>query len=340
MSYQIALQFEDGLTRMIDCAPGEKLSDAAYRQKVNIPLDCRDGACGTCRATCESGHYDMPGSSYIEDALTPEEAAAGGVLACQMKPRSDCVVQIAAASTACKVAPAAASATVTRVEMLSDSTIALGLRPREGDVFRFLPGQYARLTIPGSPEQRAYSFSSAPGHGEWQFVIRNVPGGQMSRYLCEQARVGDDIAMSAPFGSFYLRPLQRPTLFLAGGTGIAPFLSMLESLAGQSMKYPIRLVYGVTTPRDLVATDVLDRLSESLPSFEYRACVAQAGQAEVRSGYVTQHIDPAWLHDGDCDVYVCGPTPMVDAVRRWQSEQGFTPRNFFHEKFSASGGAS
>ena len=58
-NHNVALQFEDGVTRFITVTQGESLSDAAYRQKINIPLDCRDGACGTCRAFCESGSYDM-----------------------------------------------------------------------------------------------------------------------------------------------------------------------------------------------------------------------------------------------------------------------------------------
>ena len=59
MTFTIALQFEDGATRFIACAPTETISDAAYRQNINIPLDCRDGACGTCRGLCESGVVDM-----------------------------------------------------------------------------------------------------------------------------------------------------------------------------------------------------------------------------------------------------------------------------------------
>ena len=68
-NHNVALQFEDGVTRFITVTQGESLSDAAYRQKINIPLDCRDGACGTCRAFCESGTFDMPEETYIEDAL-------------------------------------------------------------------------------------------------------------------------------------------------------------------------------------------------------------------------------------------------------------------------------
>jgi benzoate/toluate 1,2-dioxygenase reductase component len=73
MAYNIALQFEDGVTRVISCDASELICDAAYRAKINIPLDCRDGACGTCKCHCESGSYEM--GVYIEDALTEDEAA-------------------------------------------------------------------------------------------------------------------------------------------------------------------------------------------------------------------------------------------------------------------------
>ena len=66
------------------------MADAAYRQGINIPLDCRDGACGTCKCFCEAGSYD--GGDYIEDALTEDEADKGSVLTCQMGPETDCVV--------------------------------------------------------------------------------------------------------------------------------------------------------------------------------------------------------------------------------------------------------
>ena len=66
MAYNIALQFEDGVTRIIPCDANELVADAAYRAKINIPLDCRDGACGTCKCHCESGDYTL--GVYIEDA--------------------------------------------------------------------------------------------------------------------------------------------------------------------------------------------------------------------------------------------------------------------------------
>ena len=69
MTYAIALNFEDGVTRFIDCKVGEKVLDAAFRQRINLPMDCSDGVCGTCKCRCETGVYDL-GDDYIEDALS------------------------------------------------------------------------------------------------------------------------------------------------------------------------------------------------------------------------------------------------------------------------------
>ena len=72
MSYQIALNFEDGVTRFIECDEGELVSNAAYRARINIPLDCRDGVCGTCKSFCESGKYSL-GDYVVDEAMTEDE---------------------------------------------------------------------------------------------------------------------------------------------------------------------------------------------------------------------------------------------------------------------------
>ena len=335
-THRIALQFEDGITRFITCNENEKLSDAAYRQKVNIPLDCRDGACGTCRGFCESGSYDMPESGYIEDALEPEDAARGYILACQCKPTSDCVVRIPATSESCKSGAATFAGKVAAVEHLSASTITFAIDLDEASP-DFLPGQYVNVGIPGTALTRSYSFSSAPGAKRAGFVVRNVPGGQMSQYLAQTAAPGQAISFTGPYGSFYLRPLVRPVLMLAGGTGIAPFLSMLDVLAARGFAHPVRLVYAVTNDHDLVGLEQLDRIAAAHPQFSYVTTVASKDSAHSRKGYATAHVEPAWMHGGDVDVYLCGPVPMVDAVRSWFTETGVTPANFHFEKFSSTG---
>jgi benzoate/toluate 1,2-dioxygenase reductase subunit len=343
MSYNIALQFEDGVTRFISCNENEKLADAAYRQKVNIPLDCRDGACGTCRGHCDSGSYDMPASSYIDDALTPEEAAQRQVLACQMKPTSNCVVRIPATSAACKTGVSDFAGKLAAVEQLSPSTIRFAVALDAPDQLDFLPGQYVNVKVPGTDKTRSYSFSSAPGAALATFVVRNVPHGLMSTYLSAQAEVGQALSFTGPYGSFYLRPLQRPLLLLAGGTGIAPFLSMLDTLAAQGFTHMVRLVFAVTNDHDLVALDHLERIVAAHPQFQYVTTVATESSSHPRKGYATAHVEPGWMNGGDVDVYLCGPVPMVEAVRTWLDSTGIKPTSFQFEKFSATstaGGAA
>ena len=179
MAYNIALQFEDGVTRMIQCDPSELVCDAAYRVKINIPLDCRDGACGTCKCHCESGEYEM--GAYIEDALTEEEAAKGYVLTCQMRPKSDCVIRVPASAAACKTEVGTHGGKLTKIARDSATTVTFSLQAERP--LSFLPGQYVNLQVPGSKETRSYSFSSAPNQTELSFLIRDVPNGMMSTFM-------------------------------------------------------------------------------------------------------------------------------------------------------------
>ncbi|MBZ9557969.1 MULTISPECIES: benzoate 1,2-dioxygenase electron transfer component BenC [unclassified Modicisalibacter] len=333
MSYTIALNFEDGVTRFIGCKDGETVLDAAYRQKVNLPMDCSDGVCGTCKGRCETGEFDL-GDEYLEEALSDEEADNGLVLTCQMVPSSDCVIQVPMASALCKTAVGKVEGTVAMVEPLSEDSIELAVDLDEGAELAFLPGQYVHIDVPGAGEHRSYSFSSRAGASRATFLIRNVPGGLMSGYLSNRCRAGERLTLTGPMGSFYLREITRPVLMLAGGTGLAPFLSMLEKLVEQGCAHPVHLIYGVNKDDHLVKTDVLDVFQAQLSSFSYTTVVVDEASEHPRKGYVTHHMDAEVLHDGDVDVYLCGPPPMVDAVLEHFDTQGITPQSFHYEKFT------
>jgi benzoate/toluate 1,2-dioxygenase reductase component len=333
MDHTIALNFEDGVTRFVACASTETVADASYRAGVNIPLDCRDGACGTCKAYCESGRFQS--GFYIEDALTEEEARNGFCLPCQMKPVSDLVVRIASASTACKVRPVNHRAEVVEAREASPTTYELILRLDAPGGIAFLPGQYVNIDVPGTGQSRAYSFSSRPGAREVSFLIRRIAGGAMSGWLA-RAKPGAAVSFTGPYGSFYLRDLVRPVLMVAGGTGLAPFLAMLEQLCATGLSQPVHLVYGVTRDEDLVGTERLAAYASLLPSFTWAACVADEASAYPHRGFVTGFIADKRLNEGDVDVYLCGPPAMVEAVRQSFATRGVAPANFHAEKFNPS----
>ena len=90
MGYRIALNFEDGATRFIDCDAGEKVLDAAFRQKINLPMDCSDGVCGTCKSTLISGNVEMNHGGGIRKREIDQKK----ILLCCSTPTTDIVVDV------------------------------------------------------------------------------------------------------------------------------------------------------------------------------------------------------------------------------------------------------
>jgi benzoate/toluate 1,2-dioxygenase reductase component len=334
MVYQVALSFEDGVTRFVSCGPQETVAEASYRSRINIPLDCRDGACGTCKSRCVSGIYD--GGDYIEDALTDDEAADGFALPCQMMPRSDLVLEIPATSQFAKTGAARHAGSITELRRLSASTVAFTVELDDHDQLAFLPGQYVNVAVPGTRVTRSYSFSTGPTEKTVSFLVRITEGGVMSGYLRDRAEVGDRVEFTGPLGSFFLRDLIRPALLLAGGTGLAPLLSMLERLADAEPAHPVHLIYGVSSDTDLVELDRLRGYAAAIPRFSFDYCVADEASTAPNKGYVTGLLTPECLHGGAVDVYLCGPPPMVEAVRDHLRDSGVNPANFYTEKFTVA----
>jgi benzoate/toluate 1,2-dioxygenase reductase subunit len=237
-------------------------------------------------------------------------------------------------SRVCKTGQQKFAATVSSVEAHNDAAIVLHL-----DVDStipapdFLPGQYVNIDVPGSGQSRSYSFSTAPGDRRIGFLIKKIPGGVMSGWL-QTAAVGRSLNLTGPLGSFYLRNDDRPLLFLAGGTGLAPFLSMLEVLARHGSQQKIHLIYGVTRDLDLVLVDQIEAYAARLPNLTFSTVVAEENSTHPRKGWVTQHMPEDMLATGPFDAYLCGPPPMVDAVRHYFDSHRIKPQNFFYEKFT------
>lgn len=336
MAYQIALTFEDGVTRFVEGREGESVADASYRSRINIPLDCRDGVCGTCKSFCESGSYEL-GDYVPDEAMTEDEEEAGYVLTCQLFPKSDLVINIPVTSDIAKAGVSAHAGAITTIDHVTDTCTYFAIKLDNRSALGFLPGQYVNIVVPGTDQTRSYSFSSGPQADEVAFLLRNTDTGALPTYLRERAKAGDRIEFTGPLGSFYLREVKRPLLLLAGGTGLAPFLSMLEKIADTGVDAPVHLVYGVTNDSDLVRVDALEEFAKQLPNFTFTCCVADDASAYPNKGYVTRYIEPGHVNGGDVDIYLCGPPPMVDAVRQWLEGNGIAPLNFYFEKFSGTG---
>ncbi|MFD2399738.1 benzoate diol dehydrogenase BenD [Prauserella oleivorans] len=128
-------------------------------------------------------------------------------------------------------------------------------------------------------------------------------------------------------------------LLLAGGTGLAPILSIVRTMRAAGSTRPAHLIYGVTTDDDLVEMDTLAELAAQVEGLTWDYCVADPDSTAPNKGYVTSLIRDEHLHGGDVAVYLCGPPPMVEAVRKHFADVGIEPTGFYYEKFALSSAA-
>ena len=183
---------------------------------------------------------------------------------------------------------------------LSKKTFEIVLERPEG--FNFQPGQ--RIQIFHEDIERDYSLSSAPSDRHLALCIRNIEGGAMSTVLSSTS-VGDKIAFAGPFGYFIFQSDQRKPVFVATGTGIAPFYSMLR--AGISN---VILLHGVRSPEELYYASEIQKSVKN-----YVACLSETGDyhTDHYPGRVTDYLRKELPQD-IYDLYLCGGGEMIRDV--------------------------
>jgi len=338
MTYKVAFSFADGKTLFCAVQSNEILLDAALRSGIKIPLDCREGVCATCQGRCESGRYTQ---DYVdEEALSATDLAERRVLTCQTRVQSDAAFYFDFDSTLCAQSDTqSVQGVVSAVQAVSPTTAILHVEVgADGAALDYLPGQYARLQVPGTELRRSYSFACAPGSRHLQFLIRLLPQGAMSDYIRERCQVGDVIELQAPLGAFYLRHVDRPLVLVAGGTGLSAFLGMLEQMAANGgCGYPVHLYYGVRDAADLCELARIEGYAARIPGFAFTPVVSDPQSPWAgKTGYIAEHLDLAALRDQPFDLYLCGPPPMVESIKDWRQAQGLEHSRLYLEKFTES----
>ncbi len=336
-AHDLTLVFEDGRSLRIKGSDTETVYMSGLKNKIRILTDCLEGACATCKAHCTHGEYSL--REYSEEALSDEERDARRVLTCQMVPKSDCVIEFAYESKVIlKTAPEARTGRVTAVETVAENVAKLVIAPDDPSPIQFLPGQYVHLSVPGTDARRSYSFANSPGAaGDLVFYIKVLPKGAMSEYVAGRAKPGDEVSIVGPFGKFYLRPPKRPIVMVAGGTGLAPMLSMLDTIvASGGTDQPITLLYGANTASELFAKAQLESYQGLKLTIERVVVVSGAGGWQGATGHVTGRLRDEIVNRGDVDVYLCGPPPMIDAGTTWLKSHGIADERVHVEKFLPS----
>jgi naphthalene 1,2-dioxygenase ferredoxin reductase component len=204
-------------------------------------------------------------------------------------------------------------------------------------VFNFRPGQFAKLSF-GRLPPRSYSMATQPRQRRLEFHIRVLPNGLISGHVANSLRRGDTVTVHGPFGDacWDAPPSDEPLLLLAGGTGLAPMLSVLDAaLADGQAPSRIHLYHGVRGEGDLYAGGPL-RLLAARKGFRFVPVYAQPEDAGLRAMHLHQAVAEDFASLRDTRVYVCGPPPMVDAVKALALELGAAPERIRADPFFAA----
>jgi len=202
------------------------------------------------------------------------------------------------------------------------------------DEIRFTPGQLVQLVAkPYGPAdgvdsiQRNYSVASWPnGSNKFELIITYLKGGKMSEYLFNEAKIGDEFAYNGPMGIFTLpeKLTDRDIFFVATGSGVSPFRSMLGYIAEHNIPTKnIKLFFGTRTKEDIPYYEEMKKYEELIPNFEFVPCLSQE-KWEGHNGYVhTAYLPEISILDEKPLVYFCGWDKMITEGRTYLRDLGF-----------------
>jgi ferredoxin-NADP reductase/ferredoxin len=342
MSHKITLSTRDNQQFEFYCEDNQNIQDAAEIAHLYPPFGCKAGTCGACLGSCETGDYQM--GSYSEDVLSPSAVEKGDILLCRAMPKTDLSITLPYDSESIQhTLSQPREADIVSIDKIAERTLKVVLQLQEdpdvGLAFEFEPGQFVELELPDQGLMRAYSLSNvANWEGRLEFLIRLQPNGKFSEFL-KTMPIGQTVLVHAASGAFVINKQSlNPRCFIAGGTGLAPFLSILSRMAEWAEDHPTHLFLGVNNEAEILCQEALATLQQSLPQLTVDICVWKP--ENDWNGFVGTPVDAFKAHleknGAETDVYLCGPPILVEASIQAALEAGVDKDNIHSEKFVSS----
>jgi CDP-4-dehydro-6-deoxyglucose reductase, E3 len=327
------------------CPRDELILDAGLEAGIGLPHNCRGGACGTCKSQILEGEVDH--GWVMSFAISDEEKAAGKCLICQSRPLTPRVVirpdNAMAAPEDAPPAPIHATGQVIAAEGMTPSVRRLVIALPPELRFRFRAGMHVELKTPGVAKPRTYSIACVPddqglpADGLLEFFVTRHDRGQASGWLHDDTLLGAPIDLHGPYGNFRLpKEVRGPVLCLAGGSGLAPILSIARRALATGFAQPIRLILSVRDRSEVFALDALHLLARRHTNFTYRVTLTRA--RETPPGWRLGRI-PDWLAEELPDlstwhVLAAGPPAFVDACVAAARRLGAAPEHILTDSFT------
>jgi len=316
----------------IEVDEDETILSAAFRQGVTLMHGCKEGQCSACKSFVLDGEVDL--DRYSTFALPDFEEAEGWTLLCRAHPYSDLEIELInydEEMLTSGIPPRTVRTRVEAIEELTHDIRFLRLAIEDDEPFEFKPGQYVDIHIPGADgEHRSFSMANAdPGDGVLDFMIKLYPGGRFSGLLDGSIAPGDELLITGPYGIFTLRSAPRRVLFIGGGAGMAPILSLLRSLPDDR---EATYYYGARSEADLFHLEVL----AEMPARFVPALSEDTNGWAGETGLITDVVARLEGDLSDVEAYVCGPPPMVEAAIALLEAQGVPEARIHFDKFTTT----
>jgi CDP-4-dehydro-6-deoxyglucose reductase, E3 len=308
-----------------DAAEGRSVLQAGLDAGFSLPYSCRTGHCRSCRARVVSGRVDHAATPL--NYLTPEQREKGFALLCQARALSNLELQVEELTLE-RIQPRDMPCRVRRIRRLARDVAALDLRLPMNENFRFAAGQFVDVLL-ADGQTRSYSMATVPkaqGVIDLEIHVRHVPGGLFTDHVFASLKEGELLRLRGPLGSFYLREdSERPIVFLASGTGIAPILSMIGEATRRGLTRPMALYWGGRREADLYLP--------APPGLPFVPVLSEQDWAG-RTGFVHEAVMQDLPDLSGHDVYACGAPAMVEAARRdFIGRCGLPENRFFADAF-------
>ena len=328
----------------IEVGEDQTILRAAAEQGIMLMHGCKEGQCSSCKSFVLDGE-DIELDKYSTFALPDYEKEEGYTLLCRAHAYEDVTIELLnydedMIRSGLPIVEAVAE--VVSNEPVTHDMRHLVLRLVEPREVKFFPGQYVDITVPGTSQTRSFSMANTSSRedGRLEFVIKVYPDGLFSHFLDTQVAVGDRLELSGPFGVFTLREGQDADLiFMGGGAGMAPILSLLRSMAERGITRPATYYYGARRRRDLCFEKELRAIEESLPSFRYVPALSEPDDLDAWEGEVGLITDVVGRLAGGlkgAHAYVCGPPPMVEAALPMLMTAGVEEKRIYYDKFTTT----
>ena len=200
----------------------------------------------------------------------------------------------------------------------------------------FIGGQFVTIKIADQekPCFRAYSIASPPSDNEFKLCIKVMDGGRGSNWL-KELKIGEDVVFLGPSGKFIFEPSNKKVIFVATGTGLAPFTSIIQEELAKGNNQNLHLIFGVRHINDVFYKDLLDELQQKYKNFTYKITLSQPENESWNGekGRVTDILEKTSIDPTNTSVYICGLKNMIDSVTELLTSKGVPEENVHFEKF-------